>query len=333
MLGLVLLFLAALGGRDSKCSPSTTVVQQATVGFELVDIPRADGQPLHGAFWYPSTSAASSMRVGWANQIVAKNGTIVGSRLPLIVISVGALGTWSGHSDTAISLAQAGFVVASVTYDEVGAGGLLKAFGLPKQFRELIDYALQGWHGGDHLDPARIGAFGFSLGGFAVLAAVGGTPTIERIASHCRNAPTEWSCSLAAAHKLDLALGPPQAGAFAVDRRIKAAVIVAPALGYLFDDHGLDSVHIPIQLWQASRDTVLAEPWNSQAVKRDLPLPPEYHLVQGADHGDFTAPCAPDIATKIPQICRGKSGFDRELFHVSLNSAIVHFFQKSLIPQ
>jgi predicted dienelactone hydrolase len=138
--------------------------QMPSAGFERVDIPRRNGQRLQGAFWYPSTSQASPMRVGLTEQVVAERGVIAGHNLPLVVISHGALGSWSGHADTAVALARAGFVAAAVTHDEFTPGGVLELGGRAGQLSALIDFALHDWRGRAELNPAKIGAFGFSGG-------------------------------------------------------------------------------------------------------------------------------------------------------------------------
>ena len=50
-----------------------------------------------------------------------------------------------------------------------------------QELRATIDYVLSSWPGRSHIDPTRIGAFGFSAGGFTVLTAVGGHPDLRII--------------------------------------------------------------------------------------------------------------------------------------------------------
>jgi predicted dienelactone hydrolase len=117
------------------------------------------------------------------------------------------------------------------------------------------------------------------------------------------------------------------------DTRIKAAVLAAPALGYVFGPNGLTGVRIPIQLWRAEKDNTLAEPWNVEAVAHELPAAPEMHVVKGADHADFTAPCLPVEAKQAPTACMDPSGFDRAAFHRVFAHAALRFFQRALRRQ
>jgi predicted dienelactone hydrolase len=314
----------------AACLPSVAAAD--TAGLERISVPRADGANLAGAIWYPSSSPAFATPVGLAASAVAPHGAIAGNHLPLVVISHGALGTWAGHADTAAALARAGFVVAAVTHDEVGADGTLKLAGRGRQVSALIDFALHDWHGHARIDASQIGVFGFSVGGFTALVLLGGKPDARQIAPHCRRAPAEWSCGLGAAHQLEIAANPPRPEWWSADRRIKAAVVAAPALGYLFGKTGLSAVNVPVQLWRAERDHVLVWPWSATPVARDLPAPPDYHVVPGADHADFTAPCAAGVARRFPRLCRDPSGFDRAAFHVGFNNAVVGFFTRWLMP-
>ena len=270
------------------------------------------------------------MLLGFYNQAVAQNAPVDGGHLPLIVISPGTLGNWQNDADLANALAHAGFVVASMTPDEFGPNFVLKPDDRTRQLIHLIDYAARTWTGHAHLDMTRVGAFGFSLGGFTVLVAIGGKPDVSLIPPHCAVAPTEFSCVMQAKHALELVRQNLPPSAWVTDPRIKAAVIAAPAFGYIFGQQGLASVRVPVQLWRGSADSVLAEPWNAEAVAADLPARPEYHVVEGADHGDLSGLCSPDIERGNPKLCTSGTGFDRRAFHATMNAAIIRFFRKTL---
>jgi predicted dienelactone hydrolase len=87
-----------------------------SAGFERTTVPDPDGQPLEAGVWYPSEAPTSSQPIGLYQQTVAVGGAIAGRNLPLIVMSHGSGGSFEGHYDTALALAEAGFVVAAVTH-------------------------------------------------------------------------------------------------------------------------------------------------------------------------------------------------------------------------
>jgi predicted dienelactone hydrolase len=307
-----------------------TPAAPATAGFEEIAVPWAGPHPLKGAIWYPSSTPASSMSLGLRAQTVATAGAIAGRNLPLIVISHGALGSWKEHTDTAVALARAGFVAAAITHDEIALGPELKVEGRSQQLSALIDFALHDWGHSPNIDAKEIGVFGFSLGGFTALVAVGGKPDTQQIMPHCRLEPTDWPCDLAKANKLDIAESAHQTFAWTGDPRIKAAVLAAPALGYLFGAKGLAPIHIPVQIWQASQDHTFVEPYNVQAIKQNLPESAEYNLIEGAGHADLTAPCTPESIRTTPRWCVDAIGFNGVEFHQKFNAAIINFFRRAL---
>jgi predicted dienelactone hydrolase len=86
------------------------------VGFQQVSVPDPQGEPLQVDVWYPSDAPASPHRLGLFRQTVAVDGAIAGSQLPLVVISHGTGGSAELHYDTALSLAEAGFIAAAITH-------------------------------------------------------------------------------------------------------------------------------------------------------------------------------------------------------------------------
>jgi predicted dienelactone hydrolase len=306
-------------------------------GFERVTVPDPNGPPLEAGIWYPSDAPTSPQPLGLFVQSVAAGAPVAGRNLPLVVMSHGTGGTFEGHYDTALALAEAGFVVASVThtgdnYRDQSAFGRVET--RPRHIKALVDYMLASWPQHDLLDASRIGVFGFSAGGFTALAAIGGVPDMTRVAPFCAAHPDDWACNRARELRRG---GPPVApalpGAFVHDARIAAAVVAAPAIGYVFTPEGLSGVKVPIQLWRGDSDEILSHPDNAQNVYDGLPIKPEYHVVPNAGHFAFLAPCSARLQSIAPDICRDPAGFDRAAFHREFNAAVVDFFKAKLPPR
>ncbi|WP_342630017.1 dienelactone hydrolase family protein [Nguyenibacter vanlangensis] len=293
------------------------------VGFAVLQVPSRDGPAIPVAVWYPSDGRPRPTSVGLFRQSVVAGGRPVGRDLPLVTISHGTGGNFAGHSDTALALAQAGFVVAAPTYlgDNVrDQSRVLDPAWRVRQLEIVTDYMITAWYPGT-VDPGRIGAFGFSAGGLTALIAAGGTPDLRRVAPHCRAHPAFFVCRLVQDHH-----APPGQAAFPWDRRIRAIVVAAPALGFAFTPEGLRRVTMPVQLWQANDDRVLPPDYYAAAVRRALPRPPEFHAVANAGHFDFLAPCSASLARIVPSICASAPDFDRVAFHHAFNAAVTAFF-------
>jgi predicted dienelactone hydrolase len=301
-----------------------------STGFTQVMAPDPDGPPLEAGIWYPSDAPASSQRLGLYTQTVTVGGAVVGRGLPLVVISHGTGGSFENHYDTALALAEAGFVVAAVTHtgdNYRDQSGLAQVENRPRHIKVLIDYMLASWPQRDRLDPGRIGIFGFSAGGFTALAAIGGVPDLSLGRAYCAAHSDEWGCRRAREAGMRISATP---AAFVHDSRITAAVIAAPAIGFSFTPEGLAGIKVPIQLWRGDSDEILPHPRHAQNVYDGLPTKPEYRVVPNAGHFAFLAPCTPAFANVAPEGCRDPAGFDRAAFHREFNSAVVAFFTAKL---
>lgn len=319
----LLITLAALALGLSAAAPAF-----ASVGFRRLAVPDGNGGTIEAAVWYPADAPAQPVAVGLIRQTVAVDAPMTGEALPVIVLSHGNGGFWGGHSDTAVALAEAGFVAVALTHPGDNFLDQSRSTDLParpRQLRAVLDYVLGQWSERGRMDPARIGAFGFSAGGFTVMAAAGAAASPEAVQAHCHSLPEAFDCQL-------LARSPITADDWRDwrrDERIRAVVAAAPGLGYAFTDASLASIRIPVQLWQAGDDRILAAPHHVEPV-RDRVSGAEFHKVDGAGHFDFLAPCAPEAIAAEPAICGSGPGFDRVAFHARFNAEVVRFFKEAL---
>jgi predicted dienelactone hydrolase len=227
-------------------------------------------------------------------------------------------------------------VVAALTHtgdndaDQSYVGNRKDLIDRPRQVRVVLDWMLSSWSGHSSLNAARVGIFGFSLGGFTSLVEIGGTPELARMAQLCSTYPSAPECSFVAKNHGDQLTPIATEPTWTRDPRIKAAVIAAPAVSFLFGPGDLRQVSIPVQLWRAGNDTQAPDQWNSGVIRKELPRHPEDQLVPGADHFTFLAPCSDALAAAAPEICHGPPGFDRTAFHRAFNKAVVRFFSEEL---
>jgi predicted dienelactone hydrolase len=295
---------------------AATPVLAADVGFEEVKITNGTEPPLNAGVWYPTDAPMTD------------------HSLPLVVISHGGGGSYDSQHDTAVALARAGFVAASVshagdTYDDQSR--VLELWRRPAQFHRLVDYMLGEWRWRARLDATRVGAFGFSNGGFTVLVAAGGIPDLSKIAPYCDAQPDHDLCKTLKQAGVDPHLiADSPAGVWVHDPRIRAVVIAAPAFGFAFDRAGLSRVRVPVQLWRAADDRHQPHPYYEETVRANLPRAPEYHVVAHAGHYDFLPPCDARLSKRMPEICNSQPGFDRAAFHEQFNADVVRFFKATL---
>lgn len=302
------------------------------VGMQMARVETSDG-PVAVALWYP-TSARPWPTTFVAGQLleVAKDGPVKGEGLPLVVLSHGNGGSALGHADLAMALADAGYVVMAPTHagDNFADPSRQASPALfsqrARQLRATVDFALDGWSGAPSIDANRVGAFGFSAGGFAVLTLAGGRPDMGLIASHCTQSP-EFICEVLRSTGSPLIEGADGAGEFQPDPRLRAAVVAAPGLGFTFANGGLSGVRIPVQVWSGDQDKAVPYSSNSEVVERELGQLAESHRVAGAGHLSFLAPCG---LIGPPPLCGDAPGFDRQAAHAAMNASILAFFDKAM---
>ncbi len=307
----------------------------AAAGYERLQATDGEQKPLEVALWYPTEAAAEGVDLGPFTLNIARGGAVAGKGLPLVVISHGNGGSSLGHHDTAVALAEAGFVVAAVTHtgdnhaDQSKEALMMER---PRHVSRVIDHLLTKWRDRDRIDAKRIGVFGFSSGGFTALVVVGGAADLGRVGPHCAQHRSDYACQVIARRPNEAAAAGVAGVQSGRDARVRAAVVVAPALGFTFTKASLAAISVPIQLWRAEDDVVLPHPWYAEAVRAGLPKSVDYREVPKAGHFDFLAPCTPRFASMAPPLCSSQPGFDRVAFHREFNAAVVAFFEKALRP-
>src|SRR5262249_45355222 len=143
----------------SKEPPTSRPVVSSSVGQPQ------SAKHLKVRIWYQRPPPASLQPLGLFQQRVAPKGAPSGDRLPLVLISHGVSGSQASHYDTALALAQAGFVVAALTHtgdnsqDQSYVGNQRDLIDRPRQINRVLDFILGAWPEHSRLDPTRVGIF------------------------------------------------------------------------------------------------------------------------------------------------------------------------------
>ena len=279
--------------------------------------------------WTPCERAVGQIELGPFSIPATRSCPVNGRALPLVVMSHGNRGTRFGHFDTAIALADAGFVAVSFNHPGNSFGNNHAEHSLSvfdsrvMDMRRVIDFVTTQWSQRGTIDNGAIGAFGFSRGGYTVLALAGAVPDLQAAKTRYCNSLVSWTLPLCWKVRFGNASIRPTP-----DPRVKAIVAIDPL--NFFDVAGLTRVTIPVQLWASEFGGDGVEPIHVRDVRDGLPPQPEFHLAAGAGHFAFLAPCSPALARDAPEICNDRDGFDRTAFHRTLNDAVVEFFRRRL---
>ena len=288
------------------------------------------GSALPAVVYYPSASATSTTEVGPYTIAATLDAPPAAGAHPLIVFSHGAGGSINDDHDLDTSLASQGFVVAAVEHggddyrDQSGAGTDRVWIGRSLQLSALIDAVLASPALRPLVDAQKIGAMGFSLGGYDVLVLAGAKPNFGLQSGYCSINPNdETFCTGWHVRITRPDLPPPH------DPRVRAVLALAP-VGVFFDRAALAGVDVPVDLWAAGADQVLLIPGNAARVRDLLPQRPEYTVVPNAGHDVFASPCTARLRAQRPDACTDPPGVDRAAVHAAIVNDAVRFFTRSL---
>ena len=254
-------------------------------GVASIQVPAHGEKPaIQAMVWTPCADPPADIELGpYVMRGVRDCAIPPGRQWPLVMISHGQGGTLLGHHDTAVALANAGFVVVSLnhpgdTFGDDAAAQRLEIFeSRPRDVSRVVSFMLDRWPHQQVIDPDSIGVFGFSRGGYTALALAGAAPSMSASAGRLCNRWWSLAMSLCRQLRSDGASLEPVA-----DPRIRAAVVADPL--NLFDSAGLRTVRVPVQLWASELGGDGVALAHVEAVRAGLPRPPEYHVARGAGH-------------------------------------------------
>jgi predicted dienelactone hydrolase len=308
---------------------------QAGVGLRLLEAREpVTGTTVPVAVFYPATAAADDAftQLGPNRLDAQRDAAPDAGAKPLIVVSHGHGGQLWGHADLAEGLARSGYVVATLEHagdswqDQSGVGTDRTLRGRAYQASAAITAALSDPELAAIIDAGRIGAAGFSAGGYTTLLLLGAKPDFGRWPAYCARHPSDPEiCAADLPKRVEVLRDPPPMR----DPRVKAGFAMAP-LGIFFGEDAFDDVDAPVFLYEAENDEVLLPRENSEPVRRGLKTLHGFRRVPKAGHYVFLAPCDAAFAARMPRLCRDPEGVDRKAVHAQVLRDARQFFDRTL---
>lgn len=307
-----------------------------TAGMTRTTADRALGPGrLPVTIWYPARAPERARREGLMDLSAAFDAEPAEGRFPLVAVSHGGGGGDLNHHDWAEALARAGYVVAAPrhlgdSHDfRMGLGSREQLLERPRQLRAAIAAARTHPVLGRCVDSDRLGAMGFSAGGYTVLTVLGARPDFSRRRRYCRE-DNEAPVACPASRSPHLPVAAPEDWDGVCERGIRAAVLFAP-FALVFDAHALGRITIPVRIYRAEREEVTRNPANADSVAAGLGKRPEVATVPGG-HYVFIAPVDEAASAKYPVYYRDEPGVDRRALHARIATELVDFFDRALEP-
>jgi predicted dienelactone hydrolase len=250
---------------------------------------------------------------------------------------------WLGHY-----LASRGYIVAAINHHgntssekRLAAQGFLLLWERARDLSAVLDKILADPFFGPHIDRERIGAAGFSLGGYTVIAIAGGRFSSRQFDSFCQSPDRDFTCEpqpeFPDAPKIFAQLKETDpvvkeslshSGDSFRDPRIKKVFAIAPALGGGFTRAGLAEIRIPTFIVVGDADKVAPPRTNAQRYARYIKGAKLKVLEGGIGHYTFLAECNAH-GKSVLDLCRDLPSVDRAEVHRQVAQMAFEFFERN----
>ena len=306
--------------------------------------------------WYPASAgvAETPISIGDPADPIFKAGSAApdaawadNTRRPLVLMSHGFGGvarqlTWLGTA-----LARAGYVVVAVDHpgtngrDGITREGVNLFWERATDMRAALDYVLADTTLAAHVDVKRIGAAGFSLGGYTTALLAGARSDMASLERFCDspkrdaicNPQVEYSGSLTGK---DAILDEPRMQPFLArekldqrEPRVRAAFLMAPAIVQGIGAKSLAKVRIPVAVLTGSDDPVVPAETNANVLATGIPDAKLITLPK-VGHYDFLSECGASGLRVAAIYCADGTGTKRADTHTATVEAALKFFGATL---
>lgn len=313
-------------------------------------------RPLLTDIWYPAVPGAEEsetiigtpdaplFRVGRA----ARDAEMLAGSFPLVLLSHGSGGSalqlgWLGSE-----LARRGFVAAGLNHhgntavEPFTSQGFLMWWERAADLRATIDRIFDDPFFAPRLDRDRIGAAGFSLGGYTVIAAAGGVIDLLRLKAALRDPigellkdiPPEFPERPALISLATELLDSDESHKRSYhDPRVSGVFAIAPALAMAFTRESLASVRIPVRIVVGEADDITPPDTTALRFAEMLPYAEATVLDGNVAHYTFLGEGTEIGKREHPNLCVDLPGVDRGAVHRQVAQMAAEFFHSRLAAE
>jgi predicted dienelactone hydrolase len=333
---LIILFLAPfiVWAQDKN-------IGEATLHFNDVSRKR----PLTTEVWYPTSDTIKKHNTDFqpfARMETVKDAAILG-KYPLVLISHGTGGGRLTLEWLADMLVQNGFMVAAVdhwgnTYDNKIAIDFVTPWERPQDISFVLTGLLKDPKFGRSIDQDRIGAAGFSIGGYTVIALAGGRLDYEALKNYTNTTAgkkeidiPEYPGLLNVLKSGEVDESYDKSPKDLKDKRIRAFFAICPAIGQGFvKSSQFSEINNPLFIVGAENDSIAPCKTNALHYHELIPRS-QYFLVKGkVGHYVFLGEAAEPIKKQGPVYFNDDPSVNRHQVHKEVGKLAVGFFRKNL---
>ena len=266
---------------------------------------------------------------------------------PVVLFSHGFGGTARIMAWFGTALARHDYVVIAVDHpgnngrDPMTIAGAVLSWERPGDLAVALEKVKSDPSLGPHLDLNRLGAAGFSAGGFTSLVEAGARVNFDRFLRFCDAHPDDGICapqkefqfSRADAEAFFAQSAAKSSLAHAKDDLsipgVKAAFVMAPGIVQSLDPESLKSMRAPVRILLGDADKVAPPATNGEVAAALIPGA-KLTILPHVDHYDFLAECTPAGDVTVP-VC--PTEVSRAATHKTAIDEALAFFDATLGAQ
>jgi predicted dienelactone hydrolase len=318
----------------------------------------AEHKELRCTIWYPAASTATETKqlIGPPDEPLFEAGSAAPNaefaptvqKLPLVLLSHGSGGSAEQFAWLGTALARAGYIAVAVdhpgnnSHEPYTSEGFILSWERATDLSEVLDGVLADAEIGPHIDPQRVGAAGFSIGGYAVMELAGAQTDISILFDFCKEHPDTTSCHVPEMR----GMGSPKEMMQAVrkssreslarsgesfrDERVQAVFAIAPANGMVLTDESLRAMRLPVEMVVGKTDPIADPRDNANWIHMNVRGARETLLSGGVEHYTFLDTCTAVGKSKLGVYCADNAGVNRDAVHAQVAAMAVKFFDRAL---
>jgi len=206
---------------------------------------------------------------------------------------------------------------------------------------QTLDMMLADETFGKQIDPRRVGAAGYSLGGYTVLELAGAQTDVSELLAACKQDADIAVCHVPEAR----GMGSPEeilqkvrktsgeslarSNELYSDDRIDAVFAIAPALGFTLTEDSLRAVRLPVEMVVGDADTIAPAEHNADVIRYDL-HGSRVTLLPRVGHYTFLDTCTPAGKRAFDNYCTDEPVVNRTSVHEKVAAQAIIFFKRTL---
>ncbi len=256
----------------------------------------------------------------------------------VVVLSHGAMGSARGLSWLGERLAAAGFVVLGINHFEESSiygkesqnpRATSVIWQRPQDISALLDKIMVKGIFQKPVDYSNIIVIGHSSGGQTATMLAGATFNLQQLADYCASEQSKGdvSCGYGGGASSAPASFKKQFSASHADARVKAMVLLDPALGSAVQVTSLRKINIPTLVVGAENNDFL--PWKQHGLRYATEIPnAKMNALKGQEgHFVFISACSHQTKVMGVSLCEDRAGVDRKAVQQAVFDGVIAFMR------